>query len=87
MEWLVVLAIGALIGFLASLISDHAHMPQTLTIFLGILGAFAGAGLTSFTGYSAMGAFTLYPMAAVVAIGFVAGGIFAFTLTGKQPSD
>jgi peptidoglycan/LPS O-acetylase OafA/YrhL len=84
MDWLIAAVIGGVLGMVVSLIGRGLRMPQSLGIVVGIAGALAGAGLAHVTGYSALGGWTVYFGATIVAIGFLAGAFLAFSLTEDE---
>lgn len=84
MEWIIVAAIGAVIGTIVSYVSQGIHMPQPLTILLAVAGAFAGAILGRVTGFEEMGRWAFYVAAGGLSVGLVAGGMFAFSLTSEE---
>jgi ABC-type enterochelin transport system permease subunit len=85
MEWIVVIAIGAIIGGVVSFVTlGGLKMPQTLTILLAIIGAIFGGLIAKVTGFLSFGQFTLYITAAGLSIALLAGGILAFSLTNEE---
>ena len=85
MEWIVVLAIGAVIGVVVSFVAAGSlKMPQILTIFIAVVGAVFGGLIARVTGMLAFGQFTFYIAAAVLSIALLAGGILAFSLTNEE---
>jgi hypothetical protein len=85
MEWLVVIAIGAIIGGVVSFVSvEGLRMPQSLTILLAIVGAVFGGIIVRATGFLAFGQWTFYVAATGLSIALLAGGILAFSLTNEE---
>lgn len=84
MEWLVVAAIGLVIGTLFSFIAQGVNMPQSLSLVLALVGALAGASLERITNIALFGRWTFYLSGALVAVGFLVGGMLAYTLTSRE---
>ncbi len=85
MEWIVVIAIGAVIGGVVSFVSlEGLRMPQSLTILLAVVGAVFGALLAQVTGFQAFGQYTFYIAATGLSIALLAGGMLAFSLTNEE---
>ena len=85
MAWIVVVAIGAVIGAVVSFVSlEGLRMPQSLTILLAIVGAVFGGILVHVTGFLAFGQYTFYIAATGLSIALLAGGMLAFSLTNEE---
>lgn len=84
MEWIVVAAIGAIIGTVVSFVSAGLRMPQSLTILLAVVGAIAGGLIARVTNFLAFGPWTFYIAGTGLAIAMLAGGILAFSLTNEE---
>ncbi len=84
MEWIAVAIIGGIIGTLVSFIGQSVRMHQAVSILLGVIGGLAGGTLARITGFYSFGAWTFYAAGALVAIGFLAGGLLAQTLTNSE---
>ena len=85
MIWIVIIAIGAIIGASVGFVSSTGvGMPRSLTLFIAIAGAVIGGILVRFTGFMALGEFTTYIAATVLSIALVAGSILAFSLTNEE---
>ena len=85
MEWIVVVAIGAVIGGVVSFVSvEGLRMPQSLTILLAIVGAVFGALISRVTGFTSFGPWTFYITGTGLSIAMLAGGILAFSLTNSE---
>jgi hypothetical protein len=53
-------------------------------VTIGILGALLGGVLATFSRANLFGSWSFYLIGIMLAIGFVAGGILDFYLTGKE---
>lgn len=85
MEWIVAIAIGAVIGGVVSFVSvEGLRMPQSLTILVAIVGAVFGGLIARVTGFMAFGQWTFYIAATGLSIAMLAGGILAFSLTNEE---
>lgn len=85
MEWIVVIAIGAVIGSVVSFVASEAiRMPQSLTILIAVVGAVLGGLIDRVTGFLAFGQSTFYIAAAGLSIALLAGGLLAFSLTNEE---
>lgn len=85
MEWIVVIAIGAIIGGVVSFVSvEGLRMPQSLTILLAVVGAVFGGLIAQVTGFMAFGQATFYIAGAGLSIAMLAGGLLAFSLTNEE---
>ena len=85
MEWIVVIAIGAVIGAVVSFVSlEGLRMPQSLTILLAIVGAVFGGLIAQVTGFTGLGQYTFYIAATGLSIALLAGGMLAFSLTNEE---
>lgn len=85
MEWIVVVAIGAIIGVVVSFVSlEGLRMPPSLTLLLAIVGAVFGGLIAQVTGFTALGRYTFYITATGLSIVLLAGGLLAFSLTNEE---
>jgi len=84
MEWFVVATIGAVIGLLTGFFAEIVRMPQILCIVLGTIGAVLGGTLFRITRIDVFGAASFYLIGVLVAIGFLVGGILAYSLTNTE---
>lgn len=84
MEWIVLAVIGLVIGTVVSFIATSIHMPQTLSIFVALIGAIAGGLIAQVTGFLAFGQWTFYVAGAGLSIVMLAGGALAFSLTSEE---
>jgi uncharacterized membrane protein YeaQ/YmgE (transglycosylase-associated protein family) len=84
-EWIIVVAIGAIIGTVVSFVTiEGLRMPQTLTIALAIVGAVFGGLLAHITSFEALGHYTFYIAATGLSIALLAGGLLAYSLTSEE---
>lgn len=85
MEWVVAIAIGAIIGAVVSFVSvEGMRMPQSLTILLAVVGAVFGGLIAKVTGFMSFGPWTFYVAATGLSIALLAGGLLAFSLTDEE---
>lgn len=84
MEWFIVAVIGFIVGTIASFFTQAFRMPQALTLALAIVGSLFGGALHKITDIDVFGTYSFYLSGVLVAIGFLAGGALAFTLTRSE---
>lgn len=86
MEWIVLAAVGAIIGTVVSFIGLNMKMPQSLVIGLATAGALAGGLLDRMTQTAAFGYWTFYIAGIGLSIVVLAGAFLAYSLTNEEKS-
>lgn len=84
MDWIFLAIIGAVLGGIVSFAALNLRMPQSLTVFLGVLGSLAGGFLAHITDFSSFGQWTFYVAGVALAIVVIAGGILGYSLTNEE---
>ena len=84
MDWIFLAIIGAVLGGIVSFAALNLRMPQSLTVFMGVLGALAGGFLAQITHFFTFGPWTFYVAGVALSIVVLAGGILGFSLTNEE---
>lgn len=84
MEWVIVAAIGAVIGTVVGFFSTAVRMPQSVCILLGALGGILGGSLFYLARVELFGGASFYVYGVLLSIGLLAGGLLAYSLTSSE---
>lgn len=81
MEWILLIILGAAIGFILSPIARLVHVPIVISVAVGSLGAVIGAAVDEAAGFEPFGRATDFIAGGVVSVGCLIGMVLAFALT------
>ena len=81
MTWLLVIAIGLIVGSITNMVVRHLHMPLALNLGIGAIGAVVGATLFKLVNVEIFGVSTFYLSALLIAVCISAGSVLAYSLT------